>query len=182
MLPSNQDALRTTYDQYGPGTDRDDIAAGYAAAIGAVLAAALYIFSVWLVDSGHLGLDWSPYFAALEFHWVVYFSTVGSVIAAPTAFLIGVAGWRAIQTQTAFSGALRGVVGAVATYVAAFVPIAAMFFVTGAGSAAAGSALANALELAGIVVAVGFALTWWLTIPVGCLVGVVYTVNSSTTA
>lgn len=181
---SNRHALRTAYNRYGPGTDRDDIAAGYAAAISAILAAVLYVTSVWLVDSGRFGLEWSPYFASLEFHWVVYSATVGLIFAVPAAFLVGVVGWRVVPTQTAFSGALRGVFGAVATYVVAFVPIAALLFVVGAGveSVAAGVAVVNGLELASLFIAVGFVLTWWLTIPVGCLVGVAYTVSRPTAA
>jgi hypothetical protein len=38
----------------------------------------------------------------------------------------------------------------------------------------------NALELSGLFVGVGFILTWWLAIPVGCLVGVVYTTRRRT--
>lgn len=178
---SNRHALRTAYDRYGPGTDRNDIAAGYAAAIGAILAGVLYVTSVWLINSERFAVDWSPYFAALEFNWVVYSATVGLVFAVPAAFLVGVVGWRVVPTQTAFSGALKGAVGAVATYVVAFLPITVLLFVVGAGGepVAAGAAVVNGVELAGFIIAVGFMLTCWLTIPIGCLVGVAYTVSRS---
>lgn len=177
MQSPNRHPLQTVYGRYGPGTDRNDVAAGYAAAIGAVLAATLYVTSVWLVDSGRIGLDWSPYFAELEFHWVVYSATVGLVVAVPAAFLVGMLGWRLVPTRTAFNGALKGAVGTVATYVVAFVPVTTLVFVGEVQSVAAGVALVNALELAALFVGVGFVLTWWLTIPIGCLVGVVYTAS-----
>jgi hypothetical protein len=183
MQSPNSDSLQAVYNRYGPTTDRNDIVAGYAAAIGAIFVSALYITSVWLVDSGVLDLNWSPYFATLEFNWVVYSATRGLAVAVPTAFLIGAVGWRIFPSQTAFSGALKGTVGAVATYFVAFVPIAAVVFVleiSSSGSRGVGVAVANALELSGLFVAVGFILTWWLAIPVGCLVGLVYAIRRPT--
>ena len=183
MQTPNSNPLRTVYSRYGPTTDRNDIVAGYAAAIGAIFVSALYITSVWLVDSGVLDLNWSPYFATLEFNWVVYSATRGLVVAVPTAFLVGAIGWRIFPTQTAFSGALKGAIGAVATYIVALVPTVAVVFVldiASSESVGVGVALANALELSGLFVAVGFVLTWWLAIPVGCLVGVVYATRRQT--
>ncbi|MFC5280100.1 hypothetical protein ACFPM1_15220 [Halorubrum rubrum] len=178
MQSPNSNSLRTVYSRYGPTTDRNDIVAGYAAGIGAIFVSALYITSVWFVDSTVFDLSWSPYFAALEFNWVVYSGVIGLAFAVPAAFFVGAVGWRITPTQTASGGALKGAVGAVATFLVAFVPIAAVVFVleiTSSESVGAGIALANALELSGIFIAVGFILTWWLAIPVGCLVGVVYT-------
>ena len=178
MLSPNVNSLRTVCSRYGPTTDRNDIVAGYAAVIGAILVSALYITSVWFVDSGIFDLNWSPYFATLEFNWVVYSAVVGLAFAVPAAFCVGAIGWRITPTQTAFSGGLKGAVGAVATYLVAFIPIAAVVFVlevVSSESVGVGISLANAPELSGIFVTVGFMLTWWLAIPVGCLVGVVYT-------
>lgn len=183
MQSPNSNLLRAVYSQYGPTTDRNDIVAGYAAVIGAISVSALYITSVWLVESGVFDLNWSPYFAALEFNWVVYSATLGLAFAVPAAFFVGAVGWRIFPTQTTFSGALKGTIGAVATYLVAFVPIVAVVFVLEIASsepAGVGIVLANALELSGIFVAVGFILTWWLAIPVGCLVGVVYTARRQT--
>lgn len=183
MQSPNSNSLRAVYNRYGPTTDRNDIVVGYTAAIGATFVSALYITSVWLVDSGALDLNWSPYFATLEFNWVVYSATRGLVVAIPTAFLVGAIGWRIAPTRTAFGGALKGAIGAVATYVVAFVPTAAVLFVLAISSSEsvwAGIALANALELSGLFVAVGFVFTWWLAIPVGCLLGVVYTARRPT--
>ena len=177
MQSPNSNPLRAVYRQYGPTTDRNDIVAGYAAAIAAISVSVLYITSVWLVDSGVFDLGWSPYFAALEFNWVIYSASIGLVFAVPAAFFVGSVGWRISPAQTMFSGALKGAIGAVATYFVAFVPIAAVVFVLEIASSepsGVGIVLANALELSGLFVAVGFILTWWLAIPVGCLVGVVY--------
>lgn len=183
MQSLNSNPLRTVYNRYGPTTDRNDISAGYAAVIGAIFVSALYIMSVWFVDSGVFNLHWSPYFAELEFNWVVYSATVGLAFAVPAAFLVGAVGWRIVPTQTAFNGALKGAIGAVATYFVAFVPIAAVVFVieiASPESVGVGIALANALELSGLFVAVGFILTCWLAIPVGCLVGLVYAARRPT--
>lgn len=171
MQPPRSTSLRSVVRQYGPGTDRSDVATGYTAAVGAVFVSALYVASVWVVDEGVLDLDWSPYFATLEFHWAVYAATAGLLVAVPTAFLVGVVGWRLTPPRTAFCGAVKGAVGAVATYVAALVPLAAVYVLGGEMT------LANALELSGFVVAVGFALTWWLAVPVGSLVGAVRAVR-----
>lgn len=183
MQSPNSNSLRAVYRQYGPTTDRNDIVAGYAAVIGAILVSALYITSVWLVDTGVFDLNWSPYFAELEFNWVVYSASIGLAFAVPAAFFVGSVGWRVFPTQTTFSGTLKGAIGAVATYFVAFVPIAAVVFVleiTSSEPSGVGIALVNALELSGLFVGVGFILTWWLAIPVGCLVGVVYTTRRRT--
>lgn len=185
MQSPNSNPLRAVYRQYGPTTDRNDIVAGYAAVIGAIFVSVLYITSVWFVDSGVFDLNWSPYFAALEFNWVVYSAMLGLAFAVPAAFFAGAVGWRIFPTQTTVSGALKGAIGAVATYFVAFVPIAAVVFVLEIASsepAGVGVAMANALELSGLFVAVGFILTWWLAVPVGCLVGVVYTARRQTSA
>lgn len=183
MQPPNSNSHRSMFNQYGPTTDRSDIAAGYAAVIGAIVVSALYITSVWVIESGIFDPGWSPYFTALEFNWVVYSATVGLVFAVPAAFLVGVFSWRIVSTQTPFGGALKGAVGAVATYIVAFVPIAAVVFVmelASSESVGIGIAVANALGLSGFFVLVGFMLTWWLAIPVGCLVGLVYAARRST--
>jgi len=179
MESPNRDPLQQAFRRYGPRTDRNDIAAGYAAAVGAVLAATLYIASVWLIESSLFTHEWSPYFTALEFNWVVYSSTVGLIVAVPAAFLVGAVGWRVSPSQTISSGVLKGTVGAVATYLVAFVLLTALLFLIEAGSVWAGAALFTAIELAGLIIGVGFVLTWWLTIPIGCIVGSVYATRRS---
>ena len=180
MRSPNPDSLQTVYSRYGPRTDRNDIAAGYTAVLGAILVSALYVTSVWVIDSGVFGIDWSPYFAALEFHWVVYSAIVGLGFAVPSAFFVGTIGWRITPAQTTFRGALNGAIGAVVTYLVAVVPVAATVFVLEVNSGAAGFAFWNALELSALTVGVGFALTWWLAIPIGCLAGVVHVVRQPT--
>jgi hypothetical protein len=166
MQSPDLQTLRTAYRRYGPGTDRDDLAAGYAAATGAVLVAALYAASVWAIDAEVVDLGWTPYFATIEYNWAVYAATTGLLFAVPAAFLVGVAGWRIAPARSAFRGAVVGAVGAVAAYLVAFVPLAA-------GAVAAGG-VANPFELAAVAVAAALVLTWWLAVPVGGLVGVVY--------
>ncbi|CAI50896.1 uncharacterized protein NP_6232A (plasmid) [Natronomonas pharaonis DSM 2160] len=182
MESPNSDSLQGAVEEYGPRTDHRDIAAGYAAAVGAISASVLYIASVWVIDSSLFTLEWNPYFTALEFYWVVYSSLAGLVVTIPAAFLVGVAGERLSPSKTKSSGMLKGAVGTVATYAVAFVLLSALLFVTGAGSTGTGTALFTAVELAGLIVGVGFALTWWLTIPIGCAVGCVYTTRQSATS
>jgi len=183
MQSPSANSLRTVFNRYGPTTDRNDISAGYAAVIGSIFVSALYIMSVWFVESGIFDLSWSPYFAALEFNWVVYSATVGLAFAMPAAFLVGAVGWQIVPTHTAFSGALKGAVGAVVTYFVAFAPITSVVFVMEIASSESvgfGLAVANAVELSGLFVAIGFMLTWWLAIPVGCLVGLIYAARHPT--
>lgn len=173
MQSPRSTSIQSLLRRYGPGTERSDVAAGYTAAVGAVFVAALYVASVWAIKNGVVDLGWSPYFAELEFHWAVYAGTAGLAVAAPTAFLVGVAGWRLLSPQTMLRGAAVGALGAVATYAAAAVPLAAVFV-------AVSGAPANAVELAGFTVLVGFALTWWAAVPVGCLAGAVQSARSAT--
>lgn len=172
MQSPNPGSLRTVCSRYGPGSDRSDIAAGYTAALAAVLVSALYVTSVWVVESGVLDVDWSPYFAALEFHWVVYAATVGLAFAVPAAFFVGTVGWRITPARTTFRGALHGAIGAVATYLVAVMPVAATVIAFKIVAGAGDFALWNALELSAFAVGAGFALTWWLALPIGCLAGV----------
>lgn len=181
MQSPNTGPLQTVCSRYGPRTDRTDIAAGYTAALGAILVSALYITSVWVIDSEVLDIGWSPYFTALEFHWAVYSAMVGLVFAVPTAFFVGATGWHLAPTQTTFRGAVNGAIGAVVTYLLAVIPIATTVFVFEVTSKATGRAFTNALELSALTTGVGFILTWWLAIPIGCIAGVVHVARQSTT-
>lgn len=163
MQVPNSGTLSTAYERYGPRSDHPDTGAGYAAGIGAVAVAALYVAAVWLIDAGHLGIDYSPFFAELEFHWAAYLSTVGLVFAVPSAFLVGVAGWRIVSPETPLSAVVTGGVGAVVTYLVAIIPIAAVNFLVG-----------EAVDLAVVAAYAAFLLTGWLAVPIGCLVGLAY--------
>ncbi|WP_049923729.1 hypothetical protein [Halopiger djelfimassiliensis] len=165
-----QHALRTTYERYGPGTDRRDIGAGYAAVIAAVVATTLYVATVVLIDSGHLPVDRSVYFMALERRWVLYFATRGQLFVVPAAFLVGTVGWRLLPARTSGAGFVVGGLGTISTYLVGFVLLAVTMVATKDLSTSIGATV----ELSGLAVLVGFALTWWATIPVGCLTGLVY--------
>lgn len=167
-------SLRTVFDRYGPRTNRRDVGAGYVAAVAAVVAALSYVAAVWAVDAGVV--DGSPYFAALELHWAVYFATRGLPFAIPAAFVVGVVGWRLLPVRGTLSGVLTGGIGAVATYLVGFALLVPYFTLAGiaAGEGTAPFALVDGIEVAGLFVSVGFVLTWWLTVPTGCLAGAIY--------
>lgn len=169
MQVPNSGPLSTAYERYGPQSDHPDAGAGYAAGVGAIAVAALYVATVWLIDAGHLGIDYSPFFAELEFHWAAYLSTVGLVFAVPSAFLVGLAGWRIVSPETTLAAVLTGGVGAVVTYLVAIIPIAAVLFIVG-----------ETVELAVVAAYAAFLLTGWLAVPVGCLVGLAYAVRRPT--
>lgn len=183
MGSSHSRTLRIAYDQYGPGTDRRDIRAGYAAALAAVVATVLYVASVAAVRSDSIGIDRTVYFAELELHWAVYGATRGLLVVVPAAFLVGCVGWRMLSSRTTLAGAVLGGLGTIATYVVAFVLLA---LATPVAAAADGAStvivlwdgleivLWDALEVAFLSVVVGFLLTWWVTVPIGCLTGAVY--------
>ncbi|MEY7851834.1 hypothetical protein AB7C87_21830 [Natrarchaeobius sp. A-rgal3] len=179
MQSSHSRVLRTAYDRYGPGTNRRDVGAGYAAVLAAVVATALYVASVAAIRSDAIGLDRTVYFAELEFHWVVHSVAVGLVFVVPAAFLVGFAGWNVLPSRTTLTGAALGAFGTIATYVVVFVLLALAVafyapFAASAEGASTGIVLWDALEVAFLSVVVGFVLTWWATVPIGCLTGLVY--------
>ena len=168
MLPSNRITLRKACKQYGPGrlpkADRPDIGAGYAAASAAVFATVLFgiVLSVSAVR-GTSG-EWISSFL---------FPALALPIVVPSAFFLGVIGWRLSPSSSWLTGIITGGIGAIATYLVSLVLIGGVLIV-GALLSLSGATLLEAVEIAVGLVAVAFILTWWITIPIGCLSGVVY--------
>ncbi|WP_092734761.1 hypothetical protein [Halopenitus persicus] len=168
MLPSPPITLRTACKQYGPGrlpkADRPDIGAGYAAASAAVFATVL--FGIVLSVSAGRGTsgEWISSFL---------FPALALPIVVPSAFFLGVVGWRLSPASSSITGIIAGGGGAIATYLVSLVLIGGVLTV-GSVFSASGATPIEAVEFSVSLVALAFILTWWITIPVGCLSGVVY--------
>ncbi|MCF2208285.1 hypothetical protein KI372_03485 [Halobacterium salinarum] len=165
-------ALQTLRKNYGPGTDRGDVTAGYTAMIAAAVAALLYVAAVaavqkTIIPTGYGGLV-PQFFAEINTSDATVLASSGLFVAAPAAFLIGFAGWRVFPPRRRITGTLLGGIGALLAYL---------------GVSALGVLVIGVLSVAGfatfdvtlplVFFYAGFRLTWWLTVPVGCLAGFV---------
>lgn len=168
MQSSHGRALRNACKRYGPGrlpnADRPDIGAGYAAASAAVLATGL--FGILLSVRAGLGTsgDWIASFL---------FPAFALPVVVPSAFLIGIAGWRLLPSSSTITGIIAGGLGAIATYLVSLVLLGGVLTAAAVFSLSGGTPM-EAAELSAGFVAVAFVLTWWITIPVGCLSGGIY--------
>ncbi|MFC6875497.1 hypothetical protein [Halobellus marinus] len=168
MPPSYQSTLRKACERYGPSrlpkADRPDIGAGYAAASAAVFATIL--FGILLSVSTIQGMngDWLPSFL---------FPALALPIVVPSAFFLGVIGWRLSPTSSTLTGIITGGIGAIATYLVSLLLVGGVL-TAGALFSLSGATLLEAAEISVGLVTLAFILTWWITIPVGCLSGAVY--------
>lgn len=168
MQSPNFHTLHAVCKRYGPGrlpkADRHDIGAGYAAAAAAFVATILYgtIISAGAV----LGMGWDGAVNLL-------FATFALPFVVPAAFLVGIIGWRILPSYTSVGGLLAGGFGALATYLVTLVLVGILLTVTAVLSLSGAEPVNAALFSIGLV-SVAFVLTWWVTIPIGCLAGYVY--------
>ena len=168
MSPSPRLSLRTACKRYGPGrlpkADRPDIGAGYAAASAAVFVTVLFgiVLSVSAVQ-GTSG-DWIVSFL---------FPALALPVVVPSAFFLGVVGWRLSPSSSSITGIILGGIGAIATYLVAFVLVGGVL-TAGVVFSLTGATLTEAVEMSVGVVTLAFIFTWWISIPVGCLSGLVY--------
>lgn len=148
-----------------PGADSADLGAGYAAATAAIAATALY------------GVVLIVYAGATEPSALVgtmLFVTAAMPVVVPAAFVVGIVGWRLMPTTSDAVGALTGIFGVVATYAIATALTVALVTLA-AGLSITGATLADAVRFGIGLGAVAVVLTWWLTLPIGCVAGYVYT-------
>ncbi|THE65891.1 hypothetical protein D8Y22_05030 [Salinadaptatus halalkaliphilus] len=155
--------------RYGPGrlpkADDDSIGAGYAAATAAVVATVAFGLVMVGADFVVAGAFDGTVLAALGLSM--------APIVGPLAFVVGVVIWRHLPSETPYYGFTAGFLGTVVTYVGAFlvgcillVSLAALS-VTGTDPVAAGAFAVGVAD-------VGFRLTAWLTVPIGCASGYLY--------
>lgn len=168
MQISYRHTLRNACKSYGPGglpkADQPDIGAGYAAAAAAFVATGVYAGSMIIGDAVGMSIDGTVFalFAILALPFVV-----------PAAFLVGVGGWRVVPTETSFAGVIAGGIGAIATYLVALVPVGVLVTAAAAASITGAEPAVAAVSTIGLVF-YAFVLTWWVTIPIGCIGGFVY--------
>ena len=160
--------VRVACKRYGPGrlphADRHDIGAGYAAATAALVATVLYATSTSVGAVLFTDGNWiaNMVFPLLAIPFVV-----------PAAFLVGVAGWRLLPSYSTTTGIIAGVLGVIATYLVTLILVGTLLTATAALSLSGAEPDAAALFSVGLL-SVAFYLTWWITVPVGCLSGLVY--------
>lgn len=161
-------SLQTVCKRYGPGrlpkADEHDIGAGYAAATAAFVATVLYGTAISIGAVLGMGID-----GAVN----LLFATFALPFVVPAAFAVGVVGWRLLPSYTATTGVVVGGLGAIATYLVTLVLVGILLTVTAALSLSGAEPTNAALFSVGLV-SVAFYLTWWVTIPVGCLSGFLY--------
>ncbi|GAB6878307.1 hypothetical protein JCM17823_05810 [Halorubrum gandharaense] len=163
-------SLQRACKRYGPGrlpgAARPDLGAGYAAASAALAASVLFAAAVLVADAtGVVGTLDGPVLAA--------FAGMAVPIVAPTAFVVGVAVWRALPSTIPAFGPVAGLLGVLGTYVGTLLVVTSLL----SASSILGLSGAEPVSAAGFsfaIVALAFMLTWWVTLPVGAVSGTVY--------
>lgn len=157
--------LHTICKRYGPPhADKPDIGAGYAAATAAFVATMLYGAAISIGAVLGMGID-----GAVN----LVFATFALPFVVPAAFLVGVAGWRLLPSYSSIAGVVAGGLGAIATYLVTLLLVGTLLVVTAAFSLSGADVESAGLFSVGLV-AVAFYLTWWVTLPIGCLAGYAY--------
>lgn len=168
MGSSSLHTLHSTCKRVGPGrlpkAERPDIGAGYAAATAAVAATVLYVTAMSLGNVVGIVDDWTVYvlFAVLALPFVV-----------PAAFLVGVGGWRFLPSYTMPIGVIAGGLGTIATYIVALVAVG-ILITAAAALSVTGTEPVSAVAFTFGLGYLAIVLTWWVTVPIGCLSGVLY--------
>ena len=169
--PLPADSLHRACTRYGPGrlpgADRPAVGAGYAAASAAL--AATLLFAVGAITGETVGLLSSN-------DGIVWFAFAGLAVPVvlPTAFLVGVAVWRLLPSDVPFFGPVAGLLGTLGTYVASLIAVT-VILTASAALGLSGADPVNAAAFSFGVVALGFSITWWVTLPVGAVSGTMYT-------
>ncbi|AUX09297.1 hypothetical protein AArcSl_1668 [Halalkaliarchaeum desulfuricum] len=107
---------------------------------------------------------------------VVWFAFAGLAVpvVVPTAFVVGVVVWRLLPSEHPFFGPVAGLLGTLGTYVASLLVVALILTVS-AALGLSGAEPASAAAFSFGVVYLAFAVSWWVTFPVGAVSGSVYT-------
>jgi hypothetical protein len=154
-----------------PGADNRSIGAGYAFATAALLASVAFVVPyavIRLLEGGPSALLRSiegglPYFGLFAIPFVV-----------PAAFVAGALTWRLLPETVPYYGPVSGLVATVLTYVGATALVAAVILVNSFLSPTTVFEPGTAFIVAGLFGGVGFAYTFWITLPAGALSGYVH--------
>ena len=164
------DALGTTCKRYGPGrlpkADRRDVGAGYSLASAATGVTLLFALTAW---TGYalgppIGTDWE------------FFGTMALValpLVVPTSFVSAVVVWRTLPSDVPYFGAIAGFLATLGTYLIAILVLFALYAV----AVVIYGQYAQILEAAAFLVLVGsiaFVSTFWLTLPIGTVSGIIH--------
>lgn len=163
------DALGTTCKRYGPGrlpkAERRDIGAGYALASAAAGSALFFALVTWSYALG----------SSMEGDWE-FFGTAALValpLVVPTSFVSAVIVWRRLPSDVPYFGAVAGLLATVGTYLLATL----VLFALNVAAVVIYGQYAQALEAVtfmGLVGFMAFASTFWLTLPIGSVSGIVH--------
>ncbi|ARS88976.1 hypothetical protein [Natrarchaeobaculum aegyptiacum] len=164
------DRLRTACKRAGPGrlpyADRPDVGAGFAGASAAIAATLAFAFGVVAVDE--LGLV-----GGLDGTVLATTGLAALPLVAPAAFAAGVLTWRALPDGLPIYGVAAGFLGTVFTYLGA-TALLALVLVLAAWGSWSEVMLTDAFLFAVGIGYIGFLLTAWVTVPIGCLSGAIY--------
>ena len=162
--------LGTACKQYGPGrlpkAGRRDIGAGYAlasAAMGATLLFALIAWSLYALGSP-IGSDWE------------FLGTMGLIalpFVVPASFISAVIVWRTLPSDVPHFGASAGILATLGTYLLALL-VLFMLSVVEVGFSGQYAQLPEAAAFIGVIGFVALSTTFWLTLPVGVVSGIIH--------
>lgn len=162
--------LRAVCKRAGPGrlpyADHPDVGAGFAGASAAVAATLAFAGGTVAVDTLGLvgGLDGSV---------LAVIGLAALPLVVPAAFVAGVFTWRSLPDGLPIYGVTAGFLGTVFTYLGATALLAVVLVLAALGSWS--EAILTDVFLFAIGVGyIGFLLTAWITVPIGCLSGAIY--------
>ena len=164
------DALGTTCKRYCPGqlpkAERRHVGAGYALATAASGATLLFALVAW--GSYTFG---SPIGSDRRFLGTMALLALPLVV--PTSFVSAVLVWRTLPADVPYFGAIAGLLATLGTYLLSLLVLFALYALV----VVAYGQYAQIYEAAAMVVLVGYvalATTFWLTLPIGTVGGIVH--------
>lgn len=164
------DRLRTVCKRAGPGrlpyADRPDVGAGFAGASAAI--AATLVFAVGATAVDELGLV-----GGLDGSVLAVIGLAALPLVVPAAFVAGALTWRALPDGLPIYGVAAGFLGTIFAYLGA-TALLALILVLAAWGSWSEAMLTDAFLFAIGMGYIGFLLTAWITVPIGCLSGAIY--------
>lgn len=165
------DALETACHRYGPGrlprADDPAIGAGYAGAAAALGVATTFAVVMLTLDGRPVGLEGSGVGLAAV-------TVVAVPLIIPTAFAAAAIVRRYLPASVPHFGAVAGVLATLLTYLLATGSLFGIGLIRAFVGEPHHGPVVESVRFAGAFGIVGFVSTVWLTLPVGCVSGVIY--------
>ncbi|WP_101294163.1 hypothetical protein [Halegenticoccus soli] len=133
------------------------------AALGVTVLYALIAYSLE-VSGSPIGSDW---------RFLRTMALYALPLIVPVAFISAVLVWRLLPANVSYYGAIGGVAATVGTYIGSLAVVFALAIVTILVTGETVQVL-EVLATMGAIGFVAFAATFWLTLPVGCIAGIVH--------